>query len=162
LVSLLTTLKGLPSSYQRDLQEDKLPLFAAHDDVAAMLEIAAGAVAATEFRTERLTAVAVFDHGLLATELADALVRRGVPFRQAHDAVGKILREAEKQGRAWTELSLEDLRRFAPELDAGVRGEITIEAALARRAVPGGTAPEAVRRALEDLRRRIHDEAVRA
>jgi argininosuccinate lyase len=99
LTGLLVTLKGLPSSYQRDLQEDKLPLFAAHDDVAAMLAVAAGAVAETVFRAERLRAVAASDPGLLATELADALVRRGVPFRQAHDAVGKILRDTEKQDR---------------------------------------------------------------
>ncbi|MGA2482486.1 MAG: argininosuccinate lyase [Candidatus Acidiferrales bacterium] len=155
LTGLLVTLKGLPSSYQRDLQEDKLPLFAAHDDVAAMLAVAAGAVAETVFRAERLRAVAASDPGLLATELADALVRRGVPFRQAHDAVGKILRDAEKQGRAWTELSLEELRRSGPELDATARAEITLEGALARRAVPGGTAPETVREALDDLRRRL-------
>jgi argininosuccinate lyase len=99
--------------------------------------------------------VAASDPGLLATELADALVRRGVPFRQAHDAVGKILRDAEKQGRAWTELSLEELRRSGPELDATARAEITLEGALARRAVPGGTAPETVREALDDLRRRL-------
>jgi len=155
LTGLLVTLKGLPSSYQRDLQEDKLPLFAAHDDVAAMLAVAAGAVAETVFRAERLRAVAASDPGLLATELADALVRRGVPFRQAHDAVGKILRDAEKQGRAWTELSLEELRRSGPELDATARAEITLEGALARRAVPGGTAPETVRESLDDLRRRL-------
>ncbi len=154
LFSLLTTLRGLPSSYQRDLQEDKEPLYAAHDQVEAMLEVAAGAVAKTEFRVDRLREVAN-DPALLATELADALVRRGVTFREAHDAAGKILREAEKQGRPWTELSLEEMQRFAPQLDAAARAEITLEAALARKSAPGGTAPEAVRKAIEDLRRRI-------
>ncbi len=154
LTSLLVTLKGLPSSYQRDLQEDKEPLFAAHDQVEATLEVAAGAVAKTEFRADRLRAAAA-DPALLATELADALVRRGVTFREAHDAAGKILREAEKQGRAWTELSLEEMRRFAPQLDAAARAEITLEAALARKSAPGGTAPETVKKAVEDLRRRI-------
>jgi len=153
LAGLFMTLKGLPSGYQRDLQEDKQPLFTAHDEVAAMLEIAAGAVAGTEFRAERLRRAAA-DPGLLATELADALVRCGVPFRRAHDTTGNILREAERQGRAWTELSLEEMRRWAPELDAAALAGITLENALARRAVPGGTAPEAVRTALEDLLRR--------
>ncbi len=161
LTALLMTLKGLPTSYQRDLQEDKEPLFAAHDQVEAMLEVAAGAVAKTMFHVEHLRAAAS-DPALLATELADALVRRGLPagqagvtFREAHDAAGKILREAEKQGRPWTELSLEELRRFAPQLDAAARAEITLEAALARKSVPGGTAPEAVKKAIDDLRRRI-------
>ncbi len=154
LTSLLMTLKGLPSSYQRDLQEDKEPLFAAHDQAAAMLEVAAGAVTKTEFRADRLRAAAS-DPALLATELADALVRRGVTFREAHDAAGKILREAEKQGRVWTELSLEEMRRFAPHLDSAARAEITLEAALARKSASGGTAPETVRKAIEELRRRI-------
>jgi len=162
LAGLFITLKGLPSGYQRDLQEDKRPLFTAHDEVAAMLEITVGAVARTEFRAERLRCAAAGDPGLLATELADALVRRGVPFRRAHDAVGEILREAEKQGRAWTELPLEEMQRWAPELDASARTGITLEAALARRAVPGGTAPDAVRTALADLRRRLHPVEVRA
>ena len=96
LVSLLTTLKGLPTSYQRDLQEDKEALFAAHDQVADMLSVAAGAIAGTEFREDRLR-TAASSPVLLATEAADYLVRKGVPFRQAHDAVGKILKEAERQ-----------------------------------------------------------------
>src|SRR5438128_210353 len=96
LVSLLTTLKGLPTSYQRDLQEDKEALFAAHDQVADMLSVAAGAIAGTEFREDRLL-TAASSPVLLATEAADYLVRKGVPFRQAHDAVGKILKEAERQ-----------------------------------------------------------------
>jgi argininosuccinate lyase len=110
---------------------------------------------------ERLRAAAS-DPALLATELADALVRRGVTFREAHDAAGKILREAEKQGRAWTELSLEEMRRFAPQLDAAARSEITLEAALARKSAPGGTAPETVKKAIEDLRRRIGRAGARA
>ena len=92
LVALLTTLKGLPSGYQRDLQEDKESLFAAHDQIVAMLGVATGALAATKFNEERLRAAAGND-ALLATEAADYLVRRGMPFRQAHDVVGKLLRE---------------------------------------------------------------------
>src|SRR5690349_6423107 len=87
LLGLLTTLKGLPTGYQRDLQEDKEALFAAHDQVADMLAIAGGAVAATKFNTARLKAAASHP-ALLATEAADYLVRKGVPFRQAHDIIG--------------------------------------------------------------------------
>src|SRR2546423_4521031 len=113
LVGLLITLKGLPSSYQRDLQEDKEGLFAAHDQVDDMLGIAAGALATTRFNTERLRAVAS-NPVLFATDAADYLVRKGVPFRQAHDLVGKVLREAERQGKPWTRLSLEDVRKISP------------------------------------------------
>src|ERR1700687_4713003 len=104
LVSLLTTLKGLPTGYQRDLQEDKEALFAAHDQVADMLAVAAGAAKTPNYRDDRLRAAAS-NPALLATEAADYLVRKGVPFRQAHDAVGKILKQAERQQKLWTELS---------------------------------------------------------
>src|SRR5216117_801654 len=96
LLGLLTTLKGLPTSYQRDLQEDKETLFADHDQVADMIAVATGAVAATKFNAPRLKSAASHP-ALLATEAADYLVRKGVPFRQAHDIIGKVLREAEKQ-----------------------------------------------------------------
>ena len=111
LVGLLTTLKGLPSGYQRDLQEDKESLFAAHDQIAAMLAIATGALAATRFNEEKLKSAAAND-ALLATEAADYLVRKGVPFRQAHDIVGKLLREAERQNKKWTQLPLAELKNF--------------------------------------------------
>src|ERR1700687_804455 len=104
LVALLTTLKGLPTSYQRDLQEDKESLFDAHDQVADMLAVAAGAAKTPNYRDDRLRAAAS-NPALLATEAADYLVRKGVPFRQAHDAVGKILKQAERQQKLWTELS---------------------------------------------------------
>src|ERR1700758_4918411 len=113
LVGLLTTLKGLPTSYQRDLQEDKEALFSAHDQVADMIHVAAGAIAGTEFRDDRLRAAAS-NPALLATEAADYLVRKGVPFRQAHDLVGKVLREAERQQKPWTHMSLEELRKVSP------------------------------------------------
>src|ERR1700687_460511 len=97
LLGLLTTLKGLPTSYQRDLQEDKEALFAAHDQVADMLSIATGAVATTKFDVERLRAAAS-NPVLFATDAADYLVHRGLPFRQAHDLIGKVLRAAERPG----------------------------------------------------------------
>src|SRR6266403_346386 len=100
LLGLLTTLKGLPTSYQRDLQEDKEALFGTHDQVAEMLAVAAGAVASTKFNTDRLK-TAASNPALLATEAADYLVQKSIPFRQAHDIIGKVLREAEKQNISW-------------------------------------------------------------
>src|SRR5882762_1372431 len=155
LLALLTTLKGLPSSYQRDLQEDKEALFSAHDQVADMLAVATGALATTKFNAERLHAAAS-NPLLLATEAADYLVRKGIPFRQAHDIVGKVLREAEKQNVPWTSLPLEALKRISPVFDADFAGSLDVSAALNAKRVPGGTAPESVRAAIADLEARLN------
>src|SRR5437660_3838328 len=154
LVSLVTTLKGLPTSYQRDLQEDKEALFAAHDQVADMLGVAAGAVAATKFNTERLKSAAS-NPALLATEAADYLVRKGVPFRQAHDIVGKVLREAEKQNISWTALTLEDVQKISPLFEKDFLDGPSVENVIANKIVPGGTAPECVRAAIAILQNRL-------
>ncbi len=155
LFGLLTTLKGLPTSYQRDLQEDKEALFAAHDQIAEMLSVAAGAVASTKFDAARLTAAAS-NPALLATEAADYLVHKGVPFRQAHDIVGRVLREAEKQNVSWTALPLETLKQLSPAFEADFANSFSLDAALAAKKVPGGTAPESVRAAIADLEERLH------
>jgi len=158
LVGLLTTLKGLPTSYQRDLQEDKEALFAAHDQVADMIAVAAGALAATKFNVDRLRAAAS-NPALLATEAADYLVRKGIPFRQAHDIVGKVLREAEKQGVSFTTLPLQQLKQISPAFDADFAKSLSVDAALAAKKVPGGTAPESVRAAIADLEARLNKKA---
>ena len=160
LLGLLTTLKGLPTSYQRDLQEDKEALFAAHDQVADMLAVAAGAVAATKFNTERLKSAAS-NPALLATEAADYLVRKGVPFRQAHDIVGKVLREAEKQNISWTALPLESLKKLSPAFEADFSKSLSLNAALSSKKVPGGTAAESVADALANLERRLNKKAIK-
>jgi len=154
LLGLLTTLKGLPTSYQRDLQEDKEALFAAHDQVAAMLAIATGAVAATKFNTDRLRAAAS-NPVLFATDGADYLVHKGLPFRQAHDLIGKVLREAERQGKPWTQLSLEDVQKISPLFEQDFLAAPSVESSIATKAVPGGTAPEQVRSAVAELQNRI-------
>jgi argininosuccinate lyase len=154
LVALLTTLKGLPSGYQRDLQEDKEALFAAHDQVVAMLAVATGALSATKFCEDRLNCAAS-NSALLATEAADYLVRRSIPFRQAHDIVGKLLSQAERQNKKWTQLSLLELKKLSPVFeDDFVRG-LNLESALAAKSVPGGTAREFVRAACEELEKKI-------
>jgi argininosuccinate lyase len=154
LLGLLTTLKGLPTSYQRDLQEDKEALFAAHDQVAAMLAIATGAVATTKFNTDRLYAAAS-NPVLFATDGADYLVHKGLPFRQAHDLIGKVLREAERQGKPWTQLSLEDVQKISPLFEQDFLAAPSVESSIATKAVPGGTAPEQVRSAIAELQNRI-------
>lgn len=154
LVSLLTTLKALPTGYQRDLQEDKEALFSANDQVADMLAIATGAILTTQFRDEKLRALAN-NPSLLATEAADYLVRKAIPFRLAHDLVGKILSEAEKQGRNWIELPLADLQKISPEIGPDFTRCLTVEASLAAKKLPGGTSPDSVRIAIADLEKRI-------
>lgn len=154
LIALLTTCKGLPSSYQRDLQEDKEPLFAAYDQILGMTQIAAATLAATRFRGATLRAAAQ-DPGLVATELADYLVAQGIPFRDAHEVVGKVLRAAEQEGKSIRDLPAEKLRQFSPAFGQDLGTVLTLESALARRAVAGGTAPSAVRSALADFNARV-------
>jgi argininosuccinate lyase len=156
MLGLLTTLKGLPTGYQRDLQEDKEALFAAHDQVAAMLAIATGAVGTNKFNADRLRAAAS-NPALFATDGADYLVRKGLPFRQAHDLIGKVLREAERQGKPWTQLCLEDLKEISPLFEQDFLAAPSVETSIATKAVPGGTAPEQVRSAIAALQKRIID-----
>ena len=154
LMGLLTTLKGLPSGYQRDLQEDKEALFAAHDQVAAMLAVATGALSATKFREDKLICAAS-NSALLATEAADYLVRRGVPFRQAHDIVGKLLSEAERQNKKWTEFPLSELKKLSPSFGDDFSDGLNVESALAAKSVRGGTARESVRAACEEIENKL-------
>ncbi len=128
LVSLFITLKGLPSSYQRDLQEDKEPLFAGHDQALAVVQVAAGAVGATRINEAKLFSAAQ-DSALLATEAAHYLVRRGLPFRQAHEIVGRMVREAERAGESWTAMPLAKLRNFSPLFESDLGSALTLEAA---------------------------------
>jgi argininosuccinate lyase len=154
LLALLTTLKGLPTSYQRDLQEDKESLFTAHDQINAMLAVAAGAISTTSFHVERLRQAAS-NPVLLATEAADYLVHKGVPFRQAHDIVGKVLRVAEQSGKSWVDLPLEALQKISPSFGPDFADGLNVESALATKKIPGGTAPDSVRAAIGDLENRL-------
>jgi argininosuccinate lyase len=99
---------------------------------------------------------AAADPALLATEAAEYLVTKGIPFRQAHEIVGAIVREAEKRGQSWTAFSLAQLRKFSPAFDADVHAWLTVESALARRRLAGGTAPEAVAVSLAEFRARLN------
>ena len=155
LVSLLVTMKGLPLAYNRDLQEDKEPLFTAHDTLTSTLEVMAEMAARLRFRAPRARAAS--GGFLLATDVADYLVRKGLPFREAHNAVGRLVAYAEERGKELRQLTLEEYRAHSPLFDADVL-EIDVWRSLRSRDVPGGTAPrrvaQALRRARTILRRR--------
>jgi argininosuccinate lyase len=154
LFALFTTLKGLPTSYQRDLQEDKEALFTAHDQVNDMLSVATGALALSKFREQRFTAAAS-NPALLATDAADYLVRRGIPFRKAHDLLGQVLREAEKQDKPWMQLSSADLHKISPDFGDDFLPSLSVETAIASKSVPGGTSEESVRAAIAQLEQNL-------
>lgn len=147
LVGLLVTLKGLPLSYNRDLQEDKAPYFEAVDLVHDGLALTTAMLLGATWRTDRMT-VAADDPLIAATDLADHLVQRGVPFRQAHEIVGRIVRAAETAGRALGSFSLNELRAFSPLFEASAVGLQPADLVRARNLV-GGPAPEQVRAQLE-------------
>jgi argininosuccinate lyase len=147
LVALLTTLKGLPLAYNRDLQEDKPPIFDTVDTVASSLEVLAAMLPRLRVRGDRMRAAAEAGY-TLATELADYLAVHGVPFRDAHAVVGAIVRQAIADGRTLESLTLAELRRFSPAFAADVADWLSPEAAVARRRATGGTAPANVRRRL--------------
>jgi argininosuccinate lyase len=136
------------------LQEDKEPVFAAHDQAIALVQVAAGNIAATKINVERMRELAS-DPALLATDAADYLVRKAVPFRTAHEVVGKVLRDAEKRGEPWTKTSLARLREFAPEFGADFHEALSVEASLKAHSVAGGPAPESVRTSIADWRKKL-------
>ena len=153
LTGFLATLKGLPSSYDKDLQEDKEPVFDAFDTLDIALPVMAGLLRTLKLRPERMAAQ--LEAGLLATELADYLVRRGLPFREAHHAVGQAVRLAEDRGTALTDLTDADLRAISPHFGEDASSVLNVPAALAARAIPGGTAPEALAEQLRLAREQI-------
>src|SRR5258708_11704770 len=120
-----------------------------------MLAVAAVAVASTKLKADRLKSAAS-NPALLATEAADCLVHKGIAFRQAHDIIGKVLREAEKQNISWPALPLDTLKKISPAFEADFAKSLSVEAALASKKVAGGTAPESVRAAIADLEARLN------
>ncbi len=150
LQALLTVMKGLPLAYNRDLQEDKLPLFDTVDTVKASLEVMRELVGEIKVKKERMMAAA--QNGLMnATDLADYLVGRGMPFRSAHALVGKIVRACLERGCRIEELPLKELKRFSPRIERDVYIYLTPQAAVDRRRSVGGTASANVRRRLKEM-----------
>jgi argininosuccinate lyase len=150
LTGWLAAMKGTPSGYNKDFQEDKAAVFDAEDALAGGAMASAVCVATLTPRIERMRQAA--SGLLLATEVADYLVSRGLPFRTAHDVTGRIVRDLYDAGRDFGALALDDWRRYHELFDAGVFDAITPEAAVAARRTPQSTNPEAVRRALGETR----------
>jgi argininosuccinate lyase len=150
LTALLVVLKGLPLAYDRDLQEDKEPVFDAVDTLLLVLPAVSGMISTMTVNTDRLAATAA-DGFALATDVAEHLVRRGVPFREAHEAVGHLVVWCTVHECDLHEVSDEDLATVSPYLTPDVRDVLSVSGALAARATPGGTAPDRVREQLDDI-----------
>jgi len=155
LTGLLATFKALPLAYDRDLQEDKEPLFDSIDQLHVLAPAVAGMVATLRFDAQRMAEAAPRGFSL-ATDMADWLVRRGVPFARAHDVAGGAVRFCEAAGIGLADLDAEQLAEIAPELDEGVLEVLTIEGSVASRDGRGGTAPERVREQLSELEEAVH------
>ena len=154
LVGLLTVMKGQPLAYNKDNQEDKEPLFDAADTLRDVLALLAELLRGVKPRPERMKA-ALAEGFATATDLADYLVRKGLPFRDAHEAVARAVRAAESSGRDLAELSVPELKAFSPLVGEDVQGFLTPEGSVASRSHVGGTAPAAVRAAIERARKRL-------
>jgi argininosuccinate lyase len=155
---LLTVVKGLPLTYNRDLQEDKEPLFDAAATLRDSLAVMAGAIATLSVRVDRMHAAAE-DPMLLATDLAEALVRAGVPFREAHEVVGKLVAHCVANRLDLRALPVETLRSFHPKFPAGSGELLALERALEERAMVGATARARVTEALDEAERTLDNEA---
>ncbi len=150
LVSMLATLKGLPSGYNKDLQDDKRALFGALDAMLLVLPATAGAIAELTFDTARMRAAV--GGTMMATDLADYLVRQGVTFREAHGIVGTLVREADETGAALHELPFASFEKTHTAFGRDVYDALSAEGSLEARTVQGGTAPAAVREQIEAAR----------
>jgi argininosuccinate lyase len=143
LVALLTISKGLTLAYNKDLQETQEPLYDAIETAQRSLAVLPGLIAGLEFEVERMAAAAA-DPALGATDLAEELVRRGMPFRSAHEVIGRLVRRAEERKQSLRELGPEELRAVDAALSPEVMGALDPQRAVAARALPGGPAPEMV------------------
>ncbi|MGE5247719.1 MAG: argininosuccinate lyase [Verrucomicrobiota bacterium] len=153
LLALLTVMKGLPMSYNRDMQEDKEPVFDSARTVKGALGGAELLLRGMKVNEERMRA-ACDDGFLTATDLADYLARKGVPFRKSHEIAGRIVRYCEEEGKRLKDLTLKELRGFSREIDEDVRDAISLTNSVRMRKTRGGTGPEAVRARLASLRKK--------
>ena len=153
LHALLTIMKGLPLAYNRDLQEDKLPLFDTVDTVKASVKMMSEIVAGMKVGRERMQR-AVEDGFMNATDVADYLAERGVPFRDAHEITGRIVQFCLTNHKRIDDLTLDEFKRFSAKFDKSIYDYLQVEAVVARRSALGGTARQNVRRRLKELRTR--------
>jgi len=154
LISILTTLKGLPSSYNRDLQEDKEALFDSVDTIAAALDLFSKMLPRLKFNRDRMKTAAM-DPNLLATDLAEYLVRKGVPFRRAHQTVGRIVASALKTKTKLNAIALRDLKKISPQFDLDVTKVFDIRRSLSARSAIGAPSPKNVKAQIRSWRARL-------
>jgi argininosuccinate lyase len=152
-MSILAVLKGLPLAYCLDLQEDKAGLFDSADTLLVVLAVMAAMLPSIRVNSER-TQAAASESYTLATDVADYLVRQGLPFREAHGIVGQLVRYADEEGKSLSELTLEEYRRFSPLFDEGVL-KLDVRSAIDARDVRGGTSSRQMAAALRRARRRL-------
>lgn len=153
LVALLGTIKGLPSGYNKDLQEDKRSLFNAVDGMTLLLPAVTGSLATLSFNRDRMKSAVT--SAMMATDLADYLVRKNVTFREAHGAVGQLVREAEEKGIEMTELPFSSFRSASPHFAEDVFIELLPETSVSHRNIVGGTGPKAVSEQIKSARNEI-------
>jgi len=153
LMGLLTVMKGLPLAYNRDVQEDKEGLFDTVDTLLSTLEVFTGLIKTLKINSARMQQ-AMSGGYILATDLADYLTRKGLPFRQAHDIVGKLVRYAISKNKGFQEMSLDEYRGFSPLFTDDVYG-ITVKTSVEARNAAGGTAPKQVATALSRARKLV-------
>jgi argininosuccinate lyase len=151
LNAMLVTMKGLPLTYNRDMQEDKEPLFEASDQLAGSLEMARDVCHTVTLNAERALRAAE-ESWVVATDLAEGLARSGVPFHQAHQLVGKLVLESVRLGKRPSDWNAVELQRFSPEFTAEIAGLLDPRRGMHSRALPGGTAPAAVDKALSEAK----------
>jgi argininosuccinate lyase len=154
LTSLLVTMKGLPMTYNRDMQEDKVPLFEAADNVAGSLEMAIAVIQSVKLHPAKPQAAAE-ESWVVATDLAEALARAGTPFHQAHQIVGRFVLESVRSGKKPADWTAEDMQRFAPEFTGDFAALLDPRKGMKSREIPGGTGPESVAAALRAARQSL-------
>jgi len=154
LTTLLVLVKSLPLTYNRDLQEDKEPLFDAFDTAISSLQIARGVIETLKFHTDKMQRVASGGFST-ATDVADYLVRHGIPFRQAHEIVGATVRFCEENKKELADLTLQDWQNLDARFDEEVLRVVSVESSVAARDSYGGTAPNRVREQLENAKRKL-------
>jgi len=155
----MVTMKGLPMTYNRDMQEDKVPLFEAAGELTGSLEMARVVVESASLHPEKPQAAAA-ESWVVATDLAEALARAGTPFHQAHQIVGRFVLESVRTGRKPADWTPEEMQRFAPEFTSDFAGLLDPKRGMKSREVVGGTGPESVAAALGAARERLKEMSI--
>jgi argininosuccinate lyase len=150
----MVTMKGLPMTYNRDMQEDKVPLFEAADELAGSLEMIGAVIRSVKLHPEKPLAAAA-ESWVVATDLAEALARAGTPFHQAHQIVGRFVLESTRSGKRPSDWTAAEMQSFAPEFTGDLAALLDPRQGMKSREIPGGTGPDAVAAALAQARARL-------